>query len=52
MAFDIYVIIIFLILFLLTLLVINSKKEWKQGIVLFLWSCYIIYMLCFKNGIS
>lgn len=51
MAFDIHVIIIFLILALLSLLTFNSKKEWKQHIVIFLWSCYIIYMLCFKNNI-
>lgn len=51
MAFDIPIIVIFLILSLLSVVAYKVDKEWFINIICFLWSCYIIYMLCFKNGI-
>ena len=44
---------IFILIFLslLTKIFWKTKREWKLGIVYMLWSCFVIYMLCFKNNL-
>ena len=44
-------IFILILLSLLTKIFWKTKHEWKLGIVYMLWSCFVIYMLCFKNNL-
>lgn len=52
-TFDWYLIVMFIMLLSLTYLVKDKEDcDWKSGSVYFLWGCYIIYVLCFKNSIA
>ena len=47
---NIIVLMVFLIFSTLTIIT-SKSKEWIQCVMCFLWGCYIIYILCFKNSV-